>query len=213
MTVFRFRNDSPVIPRPLHNSATRRLTTLPIELINDQRDMSVAGHKNAKYPPLRGNNGERHTTSLKLCNIKLDHFSIDGCQHLRRDMLIFSVSFQTLTDTQSKKDTKLQRCSGPSDARACSPDSNAVDHNSRDTKDTSVSAGSRRKHTVPRKNWCSRQKLPTTCNVRYTQSRRENNVQQRRRKNTVNVKYSRVATFARCPTKDVLKFRVKIEIR
>ena len=116
-------------------------------------------------------------------------------------MLLISVSFQTLTDTQSQKDTKLQRCSGPSGARACSPDSNAVDHNSRDTKDTSVSAGSRRKHTVTRKNVYSRQKRPTTCKVRHTQSRRENNVQQRRRKNTVNVKYSRVATFRQVPNK------------
>ena len=34
--------------------------------------------------------------------------------------------------------------------------------------DTRVSAGSRRKHTVTRKNVCSRQKLPTTCSVRHT---------------------------------------------
>ena len=31
-------------------------------------------------------------------------------------------------------------------------------------------------------------------------------------KNTVNVKCSRVATFVKCPTKDVLKFRVKIDL-
>ena len=60
-------------PRPLNNNATRRSTTLPIELINDQRDMSVAGYKNAKYPPFRGNKGKIHTTSLRLCNIKLDY--------------------------------------------------------------------------------------------------------------------------------------------
>ena len=60
MTVFRFRNDSPVIRRPLHNSATRRSTTLPIELINDQRDMSVAGYKNAEYPPLKGKREKTH---------------------------------------------------------------------------------------------------------------------------------------------------------
>ena len=48
MSVLRSRNDSPAIPRPLHNSATKRLTTLPIELINDQRDMSEAGNKKAK---------------------------------------------------------------------------------------------------------------------------------------------------------------------
>ena len=52
MSVFRFRNDSPVIPRPLRNSVTGRLRTLPIELINDQRDMSVAGYKNAQIPSL-----------------------------------------------------------------------------------------------------------------------------------------------------------------
>ena len=52
LDVFWSRNDSPVIPRPLHNSATRRLTTLPIELINDQRDIPVAGYKNAQIPSL-----------------------------------------------------------------------------------------------------------------------------------------------------------------
>ena len=57
MSVFRFRNDSPVIL--VHKSATRRLTTLPIELINDQRDMSVAGYMFAKYPPLRENKGKK----------------------------------------------------------------------------------------------------------------------------------------------------------
>ena len=48
MTIFRFRNDSPMISRPLNNSATTRSTTLPIELLDDQRDMSVAGYNNAK---------------------------------------------------------------------------------------------------------------------------------------------------------------------
>ena len=108
MSVFRARNDSPVILRPLHISATRRLTTLPIELINDQRDMSVAGNKNAQIPSHNIADTVQHKTSL--------HFSIDGCQHLRRDMLIFSVSFQkTLTETRpSKKETtNIQRCSEP----------------------------------------------------------------------------------------------------
>ena len=58
-------------PTTTPQQCTRRLTTLPIDLINDQRDMSVAGYKNAKYHSLKG----KHTTSLKLCNIKLDFTS------------------------------------------------------------------------------------------------------------------------------------------
>ena len=50
-------------------------------------------------------------------------------------------------------ETKIQRCSEP----RVRPDSN-------DTKDTRVSAGSRRKHTVTRKNVCSRQ----NCQPRVT---------------------------------------------
>ena len=61
---------------------------------------------------------------------------------------------KTLTETkQSKKETKIQRCSEPrvqQMVHCCRPDSN-------DTKDTRDSAGSRRKHTVTRKNVCSRQ--------------------------------------------------------
>ena len=40
--------------------ATWRLSTLPIELINDQRDTSVAGYKNATYPPLIGERRKTH---------------------------------------------------------------------------------------------------------------------------------------------------------
>ena len=53
----------------------RRSTTLPIELISDQRDMSVAGCKNAQIPFLERKQGKRRITSLKLCNIKLDYTS------------------------------------------------------------------------------------------------------------------------------------------
>ena len=60
MSIFSSRNDSPVIPRPLHKSATRRLTTLPIELINDQRDMSAAGNKNTKIPLERKQSKKTH---------------------------------------------------------------------------------------------------------------------------------------------------------
>ena len=70
MTVFMFRNDSPVIPRPLHNSATRRLTTLPIELVDDQRVMSVAGYKNAKYHPSRGKRKKTHNIAAEIVQHK-----------------------------------------------------------------------------------------------------------------------------------------------
>ena len=50
-------------------------TTLPIELISDQRDMSVAGYKNAQIPSLERKPGKRRITSLKLCNMKLDYTS------------------------------------------------------------------------------------------------------------------------------------------
>ena len=116
MSVFRFRNDSPVIPRPLHNSATRRLTTLPIELINDQRDMSEAGYKNAKIPSLERKQRKKHTSSLKLCHIKLDYtsrlMSVNACAGHANLLCIVP---KTLTETkQSKKETtKIQRCSEP----------------------------------------------------------------------------------------------------
>ena len=51
-----------------------------------------------------------------------------GCQHLRRDILIFSVSFQTLTETSKvKRRHKCKDAQSHSDAHACSPDFNAVD--------------------------------------------------------------------------------------
>ena len=56
----------------------RRSTTLPIELISDQRDMSVAGYKNAQIPSLvylERKQAKRRITSLKLCNMKLDYTS------------------------------------------------------------------------------------------------------------------------------------------
>ena len=60
----------------------------------------------------------------------------------------------TLTETSRvKKETKIQRCSEPrvqQMSTRCRPNSN-------DTEDTRVSAGSRRIHTVTRKNVCSRQ--------------------------------------------------------
>ena len=110
MTVFRFRNDSPVIPRPLHNSATKRSTTLPIELINDQRDMSAASYKNAKYLPLRGNKGKRHTTSLKLCNIKLDYTSrLMGVNTAEGHASLLCIVRKTLTETGRVKKRQKYR--------------------------------------------------------------------------------------------------------
>ena len=63
------------IPRPLHNSATKEIEKLPIKLINDERDMFVAGYKSAQIPSLERKQRTRRTTSLKLCNMKLDYTS------------------------------------------------------------------------------------------------------------------------------------------
>ena len=178
MSVFRFRNDSPVIPRPLHNSATGRLTTLPIELINDQRDMSVAGYKNAKYHPLRGNKGKRHTTSLRLCNIKLDcTYRLMGIDTARGHADLLCIVPKTLTETSREKgdkNTEMLRATCSADFHRCRPDSN-------DTKDARVSAGSRRKTYRDLEKTCV---LVKTANhvQRSMHASRENNVQQRRRK-------------------------------
>ena len=99
----------------------------------------------------------------------------------------------------------MLRATRSADVHRCRPDSN-------NTKDTRVFAGSRRTTYRDQKNVCSRQKLPSTCNVRCTQARHEKQRSTKTKENTVNVKYSRVATFVRFPPKDVLKFRVKIEI-
>ena len=163
-----------------------------------------------KYPPLRGNRGKRRTISLKLCSIKLDYASrLMSCQHLRKDMLIFSVSFQKhrLRQGRVKRRQKIQRCSEPCVSR-CPP---GVDQTATIPRTREFPRDPGEQHTVTRKRVFSL-KLPTTCNVRCTQARHEKQRSTKTKKNTVNVKYSRVATFVRFPTKDVLKFRVKIEI-
>ena len=141
--------------------------------------MSIAGYKNAKYPPLRGNREKGHKTSLRLCNIKLDYTSrLMGIRHLRRDMLIFSVPFQKHRLRQAeKKETKIQMLRA-----TCSADFHRYRPNSNDTKDTGVPAGSRRKTYRDQEKRVFSSKLPPTYDVRCTQARRENNVQQRRRK-------------------------------
>ena len=73
----------------------RRSTTLPSELTNDQRDMSAAGYKNAQNTLHWEETGKKtHHIAETVQHETWLHLSIDGCQHLRRDMLIFSVSFQ-----------------------------------------------------------------------------------------------------------------------
>ena len=109
----------------------------------------------------------------------------------------------TLTETrQSKKETtKIQRCSEPRVQQM----STAVDQTVTIPRTRESSRDPGEQHTVTRKNVCSRQKLPTTCNVRCTQARHEKQRSTKTKKNTVNVKYSRVATFVRFQTKDVVE--------
>ena len=69
----------------------------------------------------------------------------------------------------------MLRATCSADFHRCRPDSN-------DTKDTRVFAGSRRKTYRDQEKRVFSSKLPTTCNVRCTQAKSENNVQQRRKK-------------------------------
>ena len=174
---------------------------MPIELISDQRDMSVAGYRNAQIPSLERKQGKRRITSLKLCNMKLDYTS---------RLMGVNTCAKTLTETrQSKKETtKIQRCSEPRVQLMPT----AVDQTATIPRTRECSWDPGEQHTVTRKNVCSRQKLSTTCNVRCTQARHEKQRSTKTKENTVNVKYSRLTTFVRFPPKDVLKFRVKIEI-
>ena len=132
-----------------------------------------------KYPSLKGNRGKRHTTSLRLCNTKLHYTSrlmgIDTAQGHANPLRTVP---KTLTETSREKgdkNTEMLRVTCSADFHRCQPDSN-------DTRDTRVSAGSRRKTYRDQENRVLSSKLPTTCNVRCTQARRENNVQQRLRK-------------------------------
>ena len=173
--------------------------------------MSVAGYKNSQIPSLERKQRKRRTTSLKLCNMKLDNtsrlMSVNACAGHANLLCIVP---KTLTETrQSKKETtKIQRCSEPRVQQM----STAVGQTATIPRTRESSQGSRRTTYRDQKNGCSRQQLPTTCNVRCTKARHEKQRSSKTKKNKVNVKYSRVATFVRFPTKDVLKFRVKIEI-
>ena len=207
MTVFRFRNDSPVIPRPLHNSATKRSTTLPIELINDQRDMSVAGNKNAKYTPLRGKR-KRHTTSLKLCNKKLDYTSrLMGVNTAEGHANLLCIVTKTLTETSRLKKRQKYR-----DAQ-----SHVI---SRFPPLPTRQQQCQRHESFRRFQKKTYRDLQNVCSRPNCQSRVTFDTPKPDARTTFNKdgekhcqRYSRVATFARCPTKSVLKSRVKIEIR
>ena len=83
----------------------------------------------------------------------------------------------------------------------CSADFHRCRQDSNDTKDTRVSAGSRRKTHPDQENVCSRQNCQPRVTFDAPKPDARTTFNKRRRKNTVNVKYSRVATFVRCPTK------------
>ena len=163
----------------IHDHSTtvqqRRSTTLPIELISDQRDMSVADYKNAQIPSLERKQGKGRITSLKLCNMKLDYIS----RLIGVNTYAGTVPKTLIETRQNKKETtKIQRCSEPRVQKM----STAVDQTATIPRTRESSRDPGEQHIVTRKNVCSRQKLPPTCNVRCTQVRHENNVQQRRRK-------------------------------
>ena len=98
VTIFSFRNDSPLIPTSLHSCATKE-----IDNTSNQADP-----RSARHIPFLERKEEKDTKSQKLCNTKIDNTSpLMGCQHVRRDMLIFSVSLQN-TDKQRKETRAIQ---------------------------------------------------------------------------------------------------------
>ena len=138
-----------------------------------------------------------------------------GVNIWRRDFLIFSVSFQTLTDTsQEKKRRQKYRCAqSHSDAHACPPDYNAVDQTAEIPRTREFSAGTRRINTVTPQNGCSRR----NCQPREAFVAPKPDLRTRLRpkteKSRINAEFSRVGTFVRNTARDVLKSTVKIEIR
>ena len=117
-------------------------------------------------------------------------------------MLIFSVSFQTLTEARKEKGYKIPKMLS-SDAHAGTPDTRVsaksrrvstvleipaliVDQNCRDAKDTSVL-------------------VTTVSHVKRSlhQTRGENEVPTKTEKNRINAKSSRVGTFVRYTARDV----------
>ena len=118
-------------------------------------------------------------------------FSIDGCQHMRRDVIIFSVSVQVLTETRKAQGYIITEM-----FRVIQMLAHVHQIPTLLTKTAKIP---RKKKLV------FSSKLPTTWNVRRTQTRRENEVPtQKRRKTGINAKFSRVGTFVRYTTRDVL---------
>ena len=81
----------------------------PVELINDQRDMSVSWLQRCKMTSLERKEKDLtksqklRATMAKLATTLLDVMSV---QHLCRDMTIFSVSFQNIDWNTLRKVTK-----------------------------------------------------------------------------------------------------------
>ena len=143
-----------MIPRPLHNSATRRLTTLPIELINDQRDMSVAGHKNAEIPFLEKKLRKKTHYIAETVQHKLNYtsrlMSVNTCAGTSLSSLYRSKKNTRQNKKKITKKTEMLRATCSADFHRCRPDSN-------NNKDTRVFAGSKRATYRDQKNVCSRQ--------------------------------------------------------
>ena len=75
MTIFRFRIDSPMIPRPLRNSATEEIDNTANRA--DQRSVRHVRScpKQCNIPSLERTEEKTHKIEKKLCNAKLDYTS------------------------------------------------------------------------------------------------------------------------------------------
>ena len=162
-----------------------------------------------KDPPLRGNRGKRHTTSLELCNIKLDCTSrLMGVNLALGHADLLCIVPRTLTETrQSKKgDNRIPRYSEPRVQQI----STAVDQTATIPRTREFPRDPENNIPQPEKRVFSSKLQPrVTFDALKPDTRTPFN---KDGENMVYVKYSRVTTFVRCPTKVVLKFRVKIEI-
>ena len=152
--------------------------------------------------PLRGER-IKHTKSQRRCNTKLDYTS--RLMGVNMEMRIFFVSFQTLTETSTRKgESEVQRFSGL--FRCSRRYTRKKKHRARQSSAVDQTAERPRKPSVL---------VTTVSHVKRSlhQTRRENEVPTKTGKNRTNVKLSRGETSVRDLARDVSKPTVKIEIR
>ena len=122
---------------------------------------------------------EKDTTSLRLCNIKLDCASrLRGIDTAQRHANLLCIVPKTPTETSREKRRHTYRDTQSHVFSRFPPLSTRQQR----YQGHESFRGIQKKTYRDQERRVFSSKLPTTCNVRCTQARRENNVQQRRRK-------------------------------